>query len=290
MEAALWDGTGGVPGGPWLAGVEFFVVPYTFTGRALGLLPGMPGLRVVQSLSVGVEDLLPHLPPGVTLCNATGVHEASTAEHAVTLLLAALRRIPDLVRAQQAQRWEAGFRPALADRTVLLLGYGAIGAAVEARIAPFECRVLRVARRARQTARGPVQPVEELASLVPRADAVVVTLPLTAQTRGLVDAAFLARLRDGAVVVNVGRGAVVDGAALLAELRGGRLGAALDVTDPEPLPPGHPLWTAPNTLITPHTAATTSAFRPRALALVRAQVARYAAGGALVNVVAVGGG
>ncbi|WP_395292340.1 2-hydroxyacid dehydrogenase [Kitasatospora hibisci] len=284
-EAAVWDGTGGEPSGPWLAGVELFVVPYTFTRPALGLLPGMPGLRVVQSLSVGVEDLLPRLPPGVTLCNAAGVHEASTAEHAVTLLLAALRRIPDLVRAQWAQRWEAGFRPALADRTVLLLGYGAIGAAVEARIAPFECRVLRVARRARQAPRGPVRPVEELPSLLPQADAVVLTLPLTPDTRGLVDAAFLARLRDGALVVNVGRGAVVDSAALLAELRGGRLSAALDVTDPEPLPPAHPLWTAPNTLITPHTAATTSAFRPRALALVRAQVSRYAAGEALVNVV-----
>ncbi|TYC68206.1 dihydrofolate reductase [Streptomyces sp. CB01881] len=289
-SAAMWDGTGEEPAGPRLAAVEFFVIPYTFTHAALDLLPRLPGLRVLQSLSIGVDDLLPRVPPGVTLCNATGVHEASTAEHAVTLLLAALRRIPDLVRAQQAQQWVTGFRPALADRTVLLLGYGAIGAAVEARIAPFECRVLRVARTARQSPRGPVQPLGRLPLLLPQADAVVLTLPLTAQTRGLVDAAVLARLKDGALVVNVGRGAVVDTDALLAELRSGRLAAALDVTDPEPLPPGHPLWTAPNTLISPHAAATTSAFRPRALALVRAQVSRYAAGDPLANVIVTGAG
>ncbi|GAA4878016.1 2-hydroxyacid dehydrogenase [Kitasatospora terrestris] len=284
-RALVWDGDGPAPADGVLGDVEFLVVPYTRTGAALPLLGRLPALRVVQSLSAGVENLLPHVPAGVTLCNARGVHDTSTAEHAVTLLLAALRGIPGLVRAQEAGRWSSGFRPALADRTVLVLGYGAIGSAVEARLAPFECEVLRVARTARSAPRGPVHGLDELPSLLPRADAVVLTLPLTDRTRGLVDAAFLARLGDGAVLVNVGRGAVVDTAALLAELRTGRLAAALDVTDPEPLPPGHALWTAPNTLITPHVAATTSAFRPRALALVRAQLARYASGEPLANVV-----
>ncbi|WP_354637886.1 2-hydroxyacid dehydrogenase [Kitasatospora camelliae] len=286
LRALVWDGTGAPPPGGELASVELFTVPYTRTAAALPLLPRMPRLRVVQSLSAGVEELLPHLPAGVTLCNARGVHDASTAEHAVTLLLAVLRGIPGFVRDQREERWVAGgFRPALADRRVLVLGYGSIGAAVEARLLPFECEVVRVARTPRPSVRGPVHGLAELAGLLPRVDAVVLTLPLTADSRGLVDAGFLRRMRKGAVLVNVGRGAVVDTAALLAELRTGRLSAALDVTDPEPLPPGHPLWTAPNTLISPHAAATTSAFRPRALALIRAQLARYAAGEPLANVV-----
>ncbi|MFJ9814182.1 2-hydroxyacid dehydrogenase [Streptomyces sp. NPDC101151] len=283
--ALVWDGTGRPPAGPRVESVEFFVIPYTFTGAALPLLAALPGLRVVQSLSAGVDDVLPHLPDGVTLCNARHVHSTSAAEHAAALTLASLRGIPDFVRAQDAQRWTSGFWPALADRTVLLVGYGSIGAAVEARLAPFECSILRVARTARQTSRGPVHTLQELPSLLPRADVVVLTVPLTDATRGLVDARFLARMKDGALLVNIGRGPVVDTGALVAEVRSGRLCAALDVTDPEPLPPGHPLWTAPNTLISPHMAAHTSAFLPRALALVRAQLARYAAGEPLANVV-----
>ncbi|MFI1167970.1 2-hydroxyacid dehydrogenase [Streptomyces sp. NPDC020801] len=284
-HAMVWDGTEQPPTGQSVEAVEFFVIPYTFTTAALPLLAALPSLRVVQSLSAGVDDVLPHLPAHVTLCNARGVHSASTAEHAVALTLASLRGIPDFVRAQEAQRWSAGFRPALADRTVLLIGYGAIGAAVEARMTPFECSVLRVARSERQTSRGPVHAMSELPSLLPQADVVVLTVPLTGATRGLVDARFLDRMKDGALLVNVGRGPVVDTSALVDEVRTGRLCAALDVTDPEPLPPGHPLWTAPGTLISPHAAATTSAFRPRALALVRAQLARYAAGVPLANVV-----
>ncbi|MER6125187.1 2-hydroxyacid dehydrogenase [Streptomyces sp. NPDC001795] len=288
--AAVWDGTGRPPSGRVLETVEFFVVPYTFTTAALPLLSRLPSLRVVQSLSAGVEDLVPRLPAGVTLCNAKGVHDASTAELAVALVLASLRGIPDFVRAQDAQRWSRGFRPALADRTVLILGYGAIGAAVEARIAPFECVLARVARRAREAPQGPVHALEDLPFLLPQADVVVLTVPLNEATRGMVDADFLARMKDGALLVNVARGQVVNTAALVHELRAGRVSAALDVTDPEPLPPGHPLWTAPNTLITPHTAGITSAFHPRALALVRAQLARYTAGRPVANVVVTGGG
>ncbi|WP_406164917.1 2-hydroxyacid dehydrogenase [Streptomyces sp. NBC_00996] len=284
-HALVWDGTGQPPSSGGVEAVEFFVIPYTFTTAALPLLATLPSLRVVQSLSAGVDDVLPQLPAGVTLCNARHVHSASTAEHAVALTLAALRGIPDFVRAQDAQRWQSGFRPALADRTVLLLGHGSIGAAVEARLTPFECSVLRVARTARQTSQGPVHAMKELPSLLPRADVVMVTLPLTDATLGLADARFLAGMKDGALLVNIGRGPVVDTRALVDALESGRLRAALDVTDPEPLPPGHPAWTAPNTLISPHAAATTSAFRPRALALIRDQLARYAAGEPLANVV-----
>ncbi|MEU9130921.1 2-hydroxyacid dehydrogenase [Kitasatospora sp. NPDC048540] len=238
----------------------------------------MPRLRVVQSLSAGVEELLPHVPRGVLLCNARGVHDASTAELALTLTLAALRGVPGFVRAQQEGRWEGGCHPALADRTVLLVGYGAIGQAVEARLAPFECTVLRVARTARPGARGEVHGLADLDTLLPRADVVILTVPLTAATRGLAGRDFLARLRDGALLVNVARGAVVDTSALLAELATGRLTAALDTTDPEPLPPGHPLWHAPGVLISPHVGGNSTAFRPRALRLIRTQLQRHLRG------------
>lgn len=279
----FWDGTGEPP--PGIEEVEFLVTPYPRTSLAVPLLPRMPALRVVQALTAGVDDIQPHIPPGVTLCNARGLHDASTAELAVTLLLASLRGIPRFVRGQDAERWYAGFYPALADRTVLIVGYGAIGSAIEDRLAPFECEVLRVARRTRGTTRGPVRPLGDLSRLLPLADVVVLATPLTEETRGLVDARFLARLKDGALLVNVARGAVVDTKALLLELEAGRLNAALDVTDPEPLPPGHPLWHAPNTLISPHVGGSSSAFWPRARRLVRDQIRRHVAGEPPVNVV-----
>ncbi|MCU7821029.1 2-hydroxyacid dehydrogenase [Kitasatospora sp. DSM 101779] len=283
--AAFWDGTVDPPGAEVLGTVEFFVVPYTFTRAARPLLARMPRLRVLQSLSAGVDDLAPHVPEGVTLCNARGVHDASTAELAVALVLASLRGIPGFVAAQRAQRWSPGFRPALAGRTVLIVGHGSIGAAVEARLVAFECEVVRVARSARRGPSGPVHAFEELPDLLGAADVVVLTVPLVPETRGLVDAGFLARMKDGALLVNVARGPVVDTDALLRELHRGRLGAALDVTDPEPLPAGHPLWSAPNVLISPHVGGNSSAFRPRALALVRSQLERFTAGLPPANVV-----
>ncbi|KQV15961.1 2-hydroxyacid dehydrogenase [Kitasatospora sp. Root107] len=285
VVAAVWDGRGEGPTRRVLDEVEFFVVPYTYTSAAVPLLARMPRLRVVQSLSAGVEELLPAVPTGVALCNARGVHDASTAELALTLVLSSLRGVPGFVRAQDAAAWQGGSFASLADRTVLLVGHGSIGAAVEERLVPFECNVLRVARSARTAARGPVHALADLPDLLPRADVVVLTVPLTDETRGLVDAAFLAAMKDGALLVNVARGAVVDTGALLAELRGGRLAAALDVTDPEPLPAGHPLWQAPNTLITPHVGGNSSAFLPRALRLIRTQLERFLAGEPLENVV-----
>ncbi|RPF36802.1 phosphoglycerate dehydrogenase-like enzyme [Streptomyces sp. TLI_185] len=285
LPVAVWDGAGGPPSVESLAEVEFFVIPYTFADAAVAVLPRLPRLRVVQSLSAGVDALVKYVPSGAVLCNARGVHDASTAELAVSLALASLRGIPDFVRAQDAEEWRTSFRPALADRTVLLLGYGSIAAAVEDRLTPFECGVLRVARSARTTARGPVHALTDLPELLPRADIVVITVPLTPNTRGLIDARLLALMQDGALLVNVARGAVVDTDALLAELGTGRLSAALDVTDPEPLPAGHPLWHAPNTLISPHVGGQSSAFLPRALRLIRTQVLRHLAGEPLENVV-----
>lgn len=284
----FWDGAEEFPADP--ADCVFYVVPYMTPGDiCVRPLPHMGSLRVVQTLTAGTDHVEPglrHLPQGVVLCNARGVHEASTAELALTLILASLRGIPRFVRAQDRGEWKGGFYPALADKSVLIVGYGAIGAAIEDRLAPFElARVARVARSGRTTARGPVHPLTDLPSLLPEADVVVLSTPLTESTRGLVDAGFLARMKDGALLVNVARGPVVDTKALLTELERGRLTAALDVTDPEPLPPGHPLWHAPGVLISPHVGGSTSAFLPRAKRLLVDQLRRFMNQEPLANVI-----
>ncbi|MFE0650535.1 2-hydroxyacid dehydrogenase [Streptomyces sp. NPDC059534] len=287
LNYRFWDGGPEFPADP--ARCAFYVVPY-MKGSEIAVRPlaAMTSLRAVQTLSAGIDHVTPgigSLRPGVALCNAKGVHEASTAELTLALILASLRGIPGFVRGQDAEEWRAGFYPALADRSVLIVGYGSIGSAIEDRLAPFECaRVTRVARSARTTERGPVHALTELPALLPEADVVVLSTPLTPATRHLADAGFLARMKDGALLVNVARGPVVDTAALLKEVESGRITAALDVTDPEPLPAGHPLWHAPGVLISPHVGGSTSAFMPRAKRLIAGQLRRFAAGEELANV------
>lgn len=284
-----WDAGPDYPADP--ARCVFYAVPYMKSAEILlRPLPRMSRVRVVQALTAGTENLLPglsDLPSGAQLCNARGLHDASTAELALTLILAALRDIPGFVRAQDAGEWRPAFRPALADKSVLIVGYGSIGSAIEDRLTPFECaRVVRIARTARDTVRGPVHPLSDLSAHLPDADVVVLATPLTDATRGLVGSGFLAQMKDRALLVNVARGGVVDTKALLAELESGRLYAALDVTDPEPLPTGHPLWHAPGVLVTPHVGGPSSAFLPRAKRLIRDQLTLFAAGEPLRNVVA----
>jgi len=272
LEVDVYDGSGPPPS--TLDGVELYVAPYTFDRAPLELVRSMPRLRVIQTLTAGYEHVLPYLPDGVALHNAGGLHDTSTAELAVTLMLAALRGIPEFVRGRDRQEWRFDRYDALADRTVLIIGYGGIGAAIDRRLAGFEVEVQRVARHERDG----VAPLTALPDLLPRADVVVLCVPLTDETRRMVDRDFLARMRDGALLVNVARGAVVDTDALVAELESGRLRAALDVTDPEPPPPGHPLWTVPGLLLSPHVGGNSTAFLPRAKRLVVEQLSRFAAG------------
>ncbi|MEU2776193.1 2-hydroxyacid dehydrogenase [Streptomyces sp. NPDC007162] len=288
LDYLFWDGGQEFPGDP--ADCAVYVVPYMKRQPVkVRPLAGMRNVRLIQTLTAGVDDMIAAkdlIVPGVQLCNARGVHEASTAELALALTLSSLRGIPGFVRAQQQEHWQSGFHPALADRNVLIVGYGAIGEAVEDRLVPFEvARVARVARSGRASARGPVHPLTELPNLLPEADVVILSTPLTDTTRGLVDAEFLARMKDGALLVNVARGPVVDTKALLAELESGRITAALDVTDPEPLPAGHPLWQAPGVLISPHVGGPTSAFLPRATRLVTDQLNRFVNREPLRNVI-----
>lgn len=262
------------------AEVEFYVPAYRFSPADSEVIAALPRLRVVQTMTAGVDHVRSYVPEGVLLCNGRGIHDASTAELAVGLTIASLRGIPEFVRAQARGEWQPVHARSLADRTVLILGYGSIGAAIEERLDGFEVDILRVARRAREGVHG----FDELDRLLPHADVVILIVPITEETRGLVGRDFLARMKDDALLVNVARGPVVDTEALVDALHTGRIHAALDVTDPEPLPAGHPLWSAPNLLISPHVGGDTSAMKPRAYKLVREQLERFAAGEPLANV------
>lgn len=282
LAAAVYNGDE-LPAGAEL--VELYVLPYTFSAQTLEVMAGMPRLQVVQTLTAGYEHVLPYLPDGITLCNARGLHDTATAELTLTLTLAAQNEMPHFLTASQHREWSPRWRRGLADSTVLLVGYGSIGQAIARRLEPFECTVLPVARHARHGVAG----WEQLPDLLPRADIVILIVPSTPETTGMVDAAFLGRMRDDALLVNVARGVVVDTDALVAELGSGRLRAALDVTAPEPLPADHPLWKVPGLVLSPHVGGVSRAFRPRALRMTREVLGRFAAGEAMVNVVVSGG-
>ncbi|WP_022882361.1 NAD(P)-dependent oxidoreductase [Gryllotalpicola ginsengisoli] len=279
VELTTWAVDGPAP----RRDIDLAVMPYRALGDRIHWAETVDA-RLLQGQSIGFDDVIGKLPAGRVFANAATVHETSTAELAMTLLLAAQRGIPDFVRAAGQAAWRPGWYPPLADQTVLLLGYGGVNRAVEQRLAGFEVeRIIRVAQRARDTEAGRVHAVSELPELLPQADVVVVATVLSETTRGLVGAAELAALPDGALVVNVSRGPVVDTAAMLAEA--GRLRFALDVTDPEPLPAEHPLWRAPGVLISPHVGGATAAMTPRMARLLHRQIRHLLAGEEPENIV-----
>ncbi len=274
-DVVIWDGGDASA----VRKARFYVPSYMAEGWAFEVMAFMPDLEVCQLPTAGFEHALAHLPAGVTLCNAAGVHDASTAELTVALILARLRNIDGMARAMTRGEFLHDRFDALADKRVVVVGAGGVGGAIARRLLPFECDVTVVGR----TARPGVLGVEDLPRLLPEYDVVVLAVPLDESTRGMVDAEFLARMRDGALIVNIARGAVADTDAMLAEA--GRLRFALDVTDPEPLPADHPLWRAPGVLISPHVGGNTTAFLPRIGRLVRDQILRWESGAPLLNVV-----
>jgi phosphoglycerate dehydrogenase-like enzyme len=279
-------------------------IPDPYPARAMRIWPHLSGVRLVLSLMAGTEWIPGTVGPHVTICNARGAHNISTAEWTVSAILAMLKYIPFYLDVQREGVWKRRFeasaqyaritgdtRPIyppvmleeLTGKSVLLVGYGAIGKEIERMLAPFHVNLKRVARTARSEPC--VHAVSQLDSLLPHAEIVILILPSTAESHHLIGSRQLALMRQGALLVNAARGPIVDTDALVEALNSGRIRAALDVTDPEPLPEGHPLWSCPNLLITPHVAGSTPQFAPRSLKTAENELRRYISGEPLHNVV-----
>jgi len=279
IKADVWTGGEDLPDSA--DQVEYVVLPFGAKPEMIRKIAALPSLKTIQILSAGADHILPYIPSHITLCNARGAHTASTAEWAVGAMVASIRNFPRFAVAQRNGRWDYVQSEPVGGKHVLIVGYGDIGAAVERRLAGWDVTVERVARHARDG----VHAIGELPGLLPNADVVVILLPVTDETRQLVNKDFLRVMKDGALLVNAARGVIVDTDALLEELNSGRIRAALDVTDPEPLPAGHPLWRAPGLLLTPHVGGAIFESRERAYQVVSEQLARLAAGEPLANVI-----
>lgn len=275
IEYHWWDHGEPEPSRDVLAEVTAFVPPYMPAADDFRFATRMPRLVLVQALMAGVDAIRPRVPEHVPVLRAVGVHDASTAELAVGLAIASQRGLDAAARDMSVGRWRHQRRPTLADSHVAIVGWGGVGRAIGARLAPFEVKVTAFSRSGRDC-----RPVAELDALLPQFDIVILALPLTPDGP-FMDAGRLARMKDGALLINVGRGGLVDHAALLANLDSGRIRAALDVTDPEPLPADDPLWRAPGVLITPHVGGDTAAFVPRARAMIGRLMTEVAANGSL---------
>jgi phosphoglycerate dehydrogenase-like enzyme len=272
VTAVPYDPDGELPAAA--ATAQVLVPPFLATGEAVAMTEKLPGLRLVQLLTAGAEAWIGRLPDGVALSDCRGAHGGATAEWIVAALLAVYRHLPRFVRAQDEPRWDYHQTEELAGKRVLIVGAGDVAENTVRRLAPFEVATTLVGRRARAGVHG----IDEVLDLLPDHDACVVIVPLTDDTRGLIDAAFLAAMPDGAVLVNAARGPVADTDALTAELTSGRLRAAVDVTEPEPLPADHPLWGAPGLLLTPHVGGSVPAALRRAYGVAAEQVAAFARG------------
>lgn len=269
--------------------IDIVVPPYWGGSKRLAALAQVE-TRLVQWQSIGYDGVSRSLPEGIPLANAATVHETSTAELALALTLSAQRGIAEFVHDATSHVWNTRSFPSLADRRVLLVGYGGIGKAIEARLTGFEVKLSRLARSAREDRNlagdaVQVRGFDELHAALAEAEVVIAAVPLTEDTKHMFDARALAAMPDGALLVNVARGGIVDTEALMRELNAGRIRAALDVTDPEPLPSDHPLWDCPGVLLTPHVGGDSSAMLPRVGALIRRQIEHLRSGETPENLV-----
>ncbi len=282
-------------------------IPDPYPTRSLRIWPHLRGVRLILALMAGTEWIPSTVGPHVTICNARGAHNISTAEWTVSAILAMLKHFPLFLDIQRSGDWRRRseatqlyerlngdqrtiYPPVMVEeltgKTVLLVGYGSIGKEIERMLEPFRVKLLRMARSERQDPL--VHPVVQLEELIPQANVIVLILPLTAQSSGLIGAKQLGLMRQGALLVNAARGGVVVTDALVDALSAGRIRAAIDVTDPEPLPKEHPLWHCPNLLITPHVGGSSPQFAPRALKIAADELRRYLRGEPLQNVVQAG--
>jgi phosphoglycerate dehydrogenase-like enzyme len=265
-----------------LESIEFFVPKYMGGPAAISMIDQMKSLKVIQSPNAGVDDLLAVLPQGVTLCNAAGVHDASTAELAIALSIASRRGFSDFARNQVAGTWVHERKPSLTDSNIAIVGFGNIGKMIASMLKPFDVKVSGFSNSGRDGS----FTMDRFDAMLPTFDVVILIVPLNSGTRHFMNATRLRAMKDGAALVNVARGPIVDTDALINELNTRRITAALDVTDPEPLPDGHPLWSAPNLIITPHVGGDSEAFLPRGRKLVEEQAERFVTGVPLLHIVA----
>lgn len=280
VEIITWD----IEDDPVGVAFDLLVLPYMMSPSKLIAL-NQQHARIVQAQTLGYDGVAEFLPQGTVFCNAVDVHEASTAELTLALVLASLRGLPEFFGAQSSGHWAHARQPGLSGRSVLLIGVGGVGAEIEKRLAPFDVLLTRVARTAREDERGLVLSMKSLQEELGRADVVIVAVPLSKETTHLVSSDFVGKMKPGALLVNVSRGAVVDTDAIVGALREGKISAALDVTDPEPLPPEHPLWTCPNIILTPHVGGHTGAMDARIDRLIETQIRNLLNGAEPKNVV-----
>lgn len=264
--------------------ITFFVPKYEEGTPTFKLIEKMPNLEVLQLVSAGFEDALKYLKPGVILCNGRGIHNESTAELAVGLTISSLRNFPEFTRNQSRKTWVHSREQSLYGKRIGILGYGAIGSTVGRMLSGFKCEVIPISK----TGKSNTFSVNHLDEILPTLDVLILILPLTKDSENLMNEKRLSLMKDGSLLVNVARGAIVDSEALIKELQKGRLRAALDVTVPQPLPSKHPLWDAPGVFISPHVGGNSSAFEPQAKKFLESQLIKYSKDQPLDNVVAVG--
>ena len=270
---------GFIPAESQLEDIEFYAPSYMGGVKTFEVIAKMKNLKTVHYSQAGYEDILPHIPSHVILCNASGLHDVSTSELAVGLTIASRRGFAEFMDNQKNGIWQRRRKPALADSHVGIIGYGNIGKRIASLLEMFETKVTAFSRSG---ADGAVK-ISEFDNYLPDLDVIILILPLTKESKNFINADRIKKMKDGATLINLARGAIVDTDALVAELNTGRITAGLDVTDPEPLPKGHPLWSAPNLIITPHVGGDSAAFDPRARKMVQEQLTRLAEKKPLLN-------
>lgn len=270
---------GFIPSESQLEDIEFYVPSYMGGFKTFEVIAKMKKLKTVHYSQAGYEDILPHIPENVILCNASGLHDVSTSELAIGLAIASRRGFAQFMDNQKKGHWHRTTKPALADSHVGIVGYGHIGKRIASMLEIFETKVTPFSRSG---ADGAIK-ISEFDNFLPDLDVIILILPLTQESKNFINADRIKKMKDGATLINVARGAIVDTDALIAELQTGRITAGLDVTDPEPLPAGHPLWSSPNLIITPHVGGDSAAFDPRARKMVQEQLARIAENRPLLN-------
>ena len=264
-----------------LGKIDFYVPQYMGGKETFEYALKMKSLSYFQVPNAGYEDAIEFTPKGAILCNARGVHDAATSELAIGLAIGVRRGFHDFVRAADRGQWTHKRYPSFNGSNIAIVGFGSIGQCLGRALTGFDVSVTGFSRSPKNGSLS----MDALDGLLPTFDFVFLTLPLNAQSLHLFNAKRLALMKDGSVIINVARGRIIDTEALVSELNSGRLFAGLDVTDPEPLPVGHDLWSAKNLLLSPHVGGNSDIFESKGKIFVENQLAALALGKEPENIV-----